>query len=431
MVENIGESMGGSELAFGESITKMNMINCNKKELKDHGESNNDDNNNNAEPAKRLLGDADDRDEFSCCVEDDDQEITNNKNNHEQRKYAPAPSSQEQEPDLSLVAELRARLRLEIEARPQVGHHDATERDAEHLAQQLDNNDENNENNNHPNSHAINYSKHHYEELMDDSNPWPCWRYLLHTQLKVDDALALALQTLEWRHANQVDPPHLDWNDPEYYRKNDQMIKELWHMSAIVRCGQDLEGNSVYCVVGRNYRKPDSSLKQVTRQFVSNMLFEWDRRNSRNLRKLTLIFDVSDTGYQNIDLDYMAWMISIRDFLPARIMHIYVIGVPFLLRPLVRLIIGWLPEKFSSILECGSWDELVRANMRDNEIPCELGGSRPDERLAPKGALWMNESAFYENQERRDAIEWCIGFACDEETRARRRQAQVEFEQVS
>lgn len=264
---------------------------------------------------------------------------------------------------------------------------------------------------------VFNYSKWHYDELMDEKNPYTCWRYIQHTRKSIDDCICLMLAALEWRYHNQVDP----------CMNNGSMIKEFWHMTPVVRCGKDKAGNSVYCIIGRHYRKPHSMLKDTIRAFIVNLLFEWDRIYTQSFQKLTIIFDVSNTGYQNIDLDYMSWMVSIRDFLPSRIANIYVIGIPFLIRPIVRLIISWLPENFRNILQCGSWQELVLSNIDENELPIELGGSRPDERLAPPDAPWWCESELFE-KDKIEAIEWCIGFSCDQETRDKRRQMQLEFE---
>lgn len=320
--------------------------------------------------------------------------------------------------DLELIKEVRFLLKDALEARKnelELGRIATNGINGRATESHYDDTDHDQNRQDHNNTYK--YSVWHYNELMDPNNPFTCWRYLLHTHKQLDDCVRLMLATLEWRHQYSIDP----------CMNNSQMIKEFWHMTPVVCCGKDKTGNSVYCIVGRHYRKPDPMLKDIIRQFILNLLFEWDRYHSRDLQKCTIIFDVSQTGYQNIDLDFMSWMVSIRDFLPARIANIYVIGIPFLIRPIVRLIISWLPENFRKILQCGTWQELVLANIEPSELPEELGGTRPDERIAPPNAPWWRDSPLFE-KDKVDAIEWCIGFSCDAATREKRLKMQIEFE---
>lgn len=264
------------------------------------------------------------------------------------------------------------------------------------------------------------YSEEHYEEIIKQEPPFTCWRYILHSQRKPDVAVKLMRDTLIWRHENQVD----DIDSAE-------MVKEFWHFTPIVKCGKDKAGNSVYYIVGKNYRKPDSSLRQIIRRFTLSILFGWDKQHRDSFKKMTIIFDVSDTGFQNIDLEFMSWLVGIRDNLPARIANLYVIGIPILIRPIVKLIISWLPENYSSLVHCGTYDDLIKSNIEDQELPVEVGGTNQDNsnRLAPIEAPWMADSTIFGDPAMQQAVEWAIGFSVNEATRNERRQYQLNYEE--
>lgn len=328
--------------------------------------------------------------EHTPVDDNDDDDSNNNLNNNQEDDdddLYEMPSehmseSEDEELDLALVEGVREKLKLEYEQ----------DRDK--------------------------YAEQHYNDIMSDKWPQVCWRYLLHCNKDVEQTLQLMLAALAWRQDN-----HVDELSPS------QMCKEFWHMTPIIKCGLDKLGNSTFCIMGKNYRKPDAILKQMIRDFCTYVLFDWDEKNKDNMRKLTVIFDVTDTGYRNMDLDFMSWLVSIRDFLPTRFGRIYVIGIPYLIRPIVRLIISWLPANFRSIVHCGSYEQLIVQNIDSDQLPEECGGcSKMLNRIAPVEAPWMVDAKTFEDPKVRQAIEDTIGFNISQEVRDQRRQVQIDFE---
>lgn len=251
-------------------------------------------------------------------------------------------------PNLDLVRELRDRLRAEWEASA---------------------------------APAEIYSEAHYEDIMSPSSACTCWRYLLQRDRDPDSALELAKATLAWRKQNRID--ELTARD---------MIKDFFLRAPIGLTGKTRSGNDLFYAIGKNFRKPDASIKQKIRDFIGFILFNWDRRHRDDLEQFEIVFDVSDTGFRNIDLEFSQWLVSIRDFVPARVKAIYFVGIPFLIRPVIRLIISWLPERFRRIAYCGTYDELVRANVDEEFIPEEIGGKSDSKwRLAPVDSKWIYE----------------------------------------
>lgn len=265
------------------------------------------------------------------------------------------------------------------------------------------------------------YSQYHYEELMDSSSPLVCWRYLVHCNRIIEDSFSLMKSALIWRKENKID---------ESLNKIDSDIpKELHHMSAFTISGLDNLNNDVLYVLGKNYRKPDSIFRDIITKFVIQSLLKWDHEHRNDLKQLCIVFDVSDTGYRNIDLDLMTNLIAMRDYIPARINRVFVIGIPFIVRPLVRVIISWLPENFRKVVHCGTFEQLVRPNISIENLPLEVGGCSDDRRrLAPISAPWMDDSPRYDEVMRK-AVEASIGFNVPSEYRDKLRALQMEQEE--
>lgn len=264
------------------------------------------------------------------------------------------------------------------------------------------------------------YSKRHYDEIMDEESPLVCWRYIIHCGKKVNDTVELIKSSLIWRQENDFD---------EFDNTSMELVKDFWLISPIVKCGPDNDGNDVLYIIGKNYRKPDAIFKQVIKNFTKKILFGWDQRHRHDMRQLCLVFDTTDTGIRNIDLDFMSWLISIRDYLPVRFVKIYVIGIPFIVRPLVKLIISWLSENFRKIVFCGTYDELIAPNIPRDRLPIEVGGNGGDlMRLAPTDLPWASETETFSDPAMTKAVKESIGYAVDSDRLEKLRQMQLEHE---
>lgn len=268
------------------------------------------------------------------------------------------------------------------------------------------------------------YSQNHFEEIIDKSSPVTCWRYLIHCDKSIEDTVLLMKSALIWRKENKID----ELGDNESIEN--ELPKELYHLSPFTFNGFDNLNNEVLYCIGKNYRKPDNILKNIITKFVVQSLFKWDYNNRNNLNQLCVVFDTTDTGYKNVDLDLMTNLVSMRDFIPARFNRIFVIGIPFLIRPFVRLIISWLPEKFSKIVHCGTFEQLVAPNISIDNLPPEVGGCfELEKRLAPISSPWMDDSPIYATDDSlKKAVEASFGYNVPNELRDKLKALQIERE---
>lgn len=264
------------------------------------------------------------------------------------------------------------------------------------------------------------YSKYHYDELMDPSSPNTCWRYLLHCDQDIEAAFELAKANLAWRKENRIDTIVAE-----------DMMKDFWLRAPIGFTGKTKSGNDLVYAIGKNFRKPDVTVRQAIRDFICYVMFDWDRKHKHDLEQYEVVFDVSDTGLRNIDLDFSFWLVSVRDVTPARCKAIYFVGIPFLIRPVIKLIISWLPERFRRIAYCGTYDQLVRANIDDESIPEEIGGKADNKwRLAPIGSKWAHEHDSPEASEIFEKICKACNFNTSQEYLDRMYKMQLDYEKA-
>lgn len=247
--------------------------------------------------------------------------------------------------------------------------------------------------------YSINQDKYcadHYEDIVDPTCNYTCWRYLKQNDLDLHRTLEAIKSSLVWRKENSIDN-NLDASE---------QAKEFWLFGPLHFTGTSVHGSDVLYLIGRDYRKANQNLHPYILKFAANLLFSWDLKNKHNLRQMTVVFDTSSTGYRNVDLEFMRWIIAAADNLPCRFHSFYVVGIPMLLVPIVRLVISWLPHRFSSITHCGSIQDLVGKNIDAEEYPSDVGGAREDSyRLAPLEAKWASDIEQFEEQKILKAME--------------------------
>lgn len=248
------------------------------------------------------------------------------------------------------------------------------------------------------------YAKQHYEDLMDRQSPLVCWRYLLYRGKAVEAAFELMKSALVWRKEYNVDSL-----EPA------MLAKEFWLKAPAGFCGKTRNGSEILFTIGKDYRKPDSSVKQIIRDFLTYLLCDFERRHKNDLDTLVLVIDQTGTGLRNIDIDFSKWLVSIRDFFPNRFAAVQVVGVPFIVRPFIRLVISWLPEHFKRIIHCGTVEQLLNDEIDSDQWPLEAGGTSNDKwRLAPPGALWNSQSKTY-SEEQMEKIDEAVLFDIPQE----------------
>jgi len=228
-------------------------------------------------------------------------------------------------------------------------------------------------------------SRVHLEQLMDKARPQTCWRYLRENNLQVGNSVKQMKRNLFWREQNYVDTV-----------KAGDFVKEFWLKAPIGITGTTRDGQPILWVTGKNYRKPNGNeAKPFIKRFAIHSIFSWDKENQHNFNKLVLVFDVTATTFRNLDLEFSSWLVTLRDALPYRIQAIYIIGIPYLMRPIIRLIISWLPENYRQECHCCQLSDLTEGEQAVfglDQVPVEAGGRADDKwRLAPSQVPWANQ----------------------------------------
>lgn len=266
-----------------------------------------------------------------------------------------------------------------------------------------------------------NYCAIHYEHLMDEQSEHTCWRYLVHCQLNLSSTFKLVKSSLAWRKSNHAHEK-LDLDD---------VPKEFWLMSPAVPGGETKQGQLVYYIIGKCYRRQSSVINRAFARLTTRLLFTFDQEHSRDFKQVCLVFDSEGTGFRNFDLEFMSWLVSIRDFIPSRTHSLYSVGIPYLVRPIVRLIISWLPERFSRLVKCGTFDELVEPLIDKSKLPIEFEQSTAKDesyRVAPIDLPWLEDSTMFSDEKSLMALQDAIGFSFDEERKEKLKKMQLEYE---
>ena len=103
-------------------------------------------------------------------------------------------------------------------------------------------------------------------------------------------------------------------------------------------------------------------------------LFELVDR-SQNENKLTLLFDCTDAGISNVDIDLLLFILSlIRNYYPMIINAVLVYQLPWILNYVLKLVYSWLPQDHREMIHLMTKKELFD-NVASDELPDFLGGT--------------------------------------------------------
>lgn len=122
--------------------------------------------------------------------------------------------------------------------------------------------------------------------------------------------------------------------------------------------------------------------------------------------------------------------VSMMNYWPSRIYAVYVIGVPFILRPVVRMIISWLAEEWRSRVFCGTSEELLLPNIDTQQLPGYLKGSMDERvcRMAPIEARWAKDMKEFQDSQSMKHLEHFLGFYLTSEQKEEMKLLQIEHD---
>ena len=111
----------------------------------------------------------------------------------------------------------------------------------------------------------------------------------------------------------------------------------------------------------------------VVKKYIIYLFEKVDREQDEN--KLTLLFDCTDAGISNVDIDLLLLILSlVRNYYPMIINAVLVYELPWILNYVLKLVHSWLPQDHREMI-----DPIIKKELFDNiasdQLPDFLGGT--------------------------------------------------------
>jgi hypothetical protein len=206
---------------------------------------------------------------------------------------------------------------------------------------------------------------------------WQIERFLLDQQnINEDKAYESFIKALQWKKSFGV------------HERNDQYFpKEFYEIGEYEKCGRDRDGRIIHWECGKNVRKI-TYLPNLDKQFAAHIMEKMDSEGSRN--GWTMITDTSGSGLANVSLEMQRFKIDLLQYYPQSMRSNIVIDLPWILNPVVKIIMSFLTPKLKDCVKFIKREQLT--DFVDIDwIPVCLNGNRV-KRVYPVGLIPLERS---------------------------------------
>lgn len=182
-----------------------------------------------------------------------------------------------------------------------------------------------------------------------------------------DQAFNELLKSLKWKKEFGI------------HERDDQYFpKEFWELNGVEIIGQDNQKRYIQCESYRN-QKTFKELKEVVLHFIAHQLERVDKMAGEN--GFTLLMDCNGAGVSNVDIELIKFKLSIINYYPGSLKQMLVADLPWLLNPVMSMIVGLLNAKLKEMVVYAKGKELSKY-MNPDILPKALGGKR-DKPIVP------------------------------------------------
>lgn len=205
------------------------------------------------------------------------------------------------------------------------------------------------------------YDARDLERLQQDDN----WveSYLIWRHDVVDETLKMIDESFQWRKEISV-------ND-----LNESSIPQcLLEIGGIYLHGYDKEGNKLFWVRVK-YHVKDSKTIMDKKRLIAFWLERYSRRE--NGKPVTVMFDLSETGFNNIDMDFVRFIINcFKIYYPKYVSKIVIFDMPWIMNAAFKIVKSWLgPEAVNLLKFTGKSD--IQDYVSVEYLPPHMGGTDP------------------------------------------------------
>ncbi|KAJ8255516.1 hypothetical protein COCON_G00193800 [Conger conger] len=202
------------------------------------------------------------------------------------------------------------------------------------------------------------YDSRDVEKLQKDdafAGSYLSWRLFV-----VDDALKMIDESLQWRRE---------------FRLNDLtegcIPKWMFETGAVYLHGYDKEGNKLCSPVKLHIK--DAKTLQEKKKYVAFWLERYARREPG--MPLTVVFDMSESGLSNIDMDFVRYIINcFKVYYPKFLSKMIMYEMPWIMNAAWKIVKTWLGPEAISKLKFVSKSE-VQTFIGPEYLPAYMGGT--------------------------------------------------------
>lgn len=215
-----------------------------------------------------------------------------------------------------------------------------------------------------------------YKRMLDDD--WTVSRFLLRRRLDPKRTAKLMEECGKFRKQFKMSEMQL-WEFPIEFHKAGGLFKYA----------KDRVGNVTVYMRVKMYRKVPE-ISDLFKTFILCVLELGDVEN--NGRGVSVIFDLSGCGLQNVDLGFLSWLLSsFRNYCPKGVSYILVYNLPWILNATCKMAMSWMSASNRRSLRFCYGDEIENFIAPEN-LPDYLGGTcEINYKVVPEGSLPATE----------------------------------------
>uniref|UniRef100_A0A1A8V8M0 Motile sperm domain containing 2 n=2 Tax=Nothobranchius TaxID=28779 RepID=A0A1A8V8M0_NOTFU len=205
------------------------------------------------------------------------------------------------------------------------------------------------------------YDPRDVERLLKDNalvESYLAWRLNV-----VDDALKMIDESLQWRREFGV-------ND----LTESVIPKWMFETGAVYLHGYDKEGNKLFWFKVKLHVK-DAKTALDKKKYVAFWLERYAKKEPGML--LTVVFDMSESGYSNIDMDFVKYIVNcFKVYYPKFLSKMIIVDMPWIMNAAWKIVKTWLGPEAISKLKFASKSE-VQTFIDPEYLPPHMGGTDP------------------------------------------------------
>ncbi|XP_066542700.1 motile sperm domain-containing protein 2 isoform X2 [Hoplias malabaricus] len=185
--------------------------------------------------------------------------------------------------------------------------------------------------------------------------------YLTWRQFVVDDALKMIDESFQWRKEFNV-------ND----LTESSVPRWMFETGAVYLHGYDKEGNKLFWFKVKLHVK-DAKTALDKKRYVAFWLERYAKREPG--MPLTVVFDMSESGLSNIDMDFVKYIINcFKVYYPKFLSKMVIVEMPWIMNAAWKIVKTWLGPEAISKLKFASKTE-VQTFIGPEYLPPHMGGT--------------------------------------------------------